>query len=83
MARPPLRDIPTDPPSQWTGTDVRLLRRHLRISQTTLAHLLSCYRETVSRWERAADQPIANGPIHRLLDILDSHPEAFGEGLCG
>lgn len=81
MARPRSREVPLDPPSQWTGTDVRLLRRHLGVSQATLAHLLGCYRETISDWERAGGQPIANGPVHRLLDILDCCPEAFGAGV--
>lgn len=81
MARPVLRDIPTEPPSAWTGTDVRLLRRHLRVSQATFARVLGVERHAVTAWERDRRQP--PGSCRRLLDILDSHPEAFGEGLRG
>ena len=79
MARPNYRTIPLDPPSQWAGTDVRLLRRHLGVSQTTLAALLAVDRCTVTSWERDHRPP--SEPCRRLLDILDSNPEAFGEGI--
>lgn len=79
MARPRTREVPLEPPSQWTGTDVRLLRRHLGVSQDTLAALLAVDRCTVTQWERDHRPP--SEPCRRLLDILDSHPESFGEGI--
>jgi DNA-binding transcriptional regulator YiaG len=77
--RPRTREIPTEPPSTWTGVDVRLLRRHLGLSQTTLASLLAVDRCTVTQWERDHRPP--SEPCCRLLDILDSNPEVFGEGV--
>jgi DNA-binding transcriptional regulator YiaG len=55
VARPSLRDIPTEPPSQWTGTDVRLLRRHLRVSQTTFARILGVKKKLSKKDPPAAD----------------------------
>jgi DNA-binding transcriptional regulator YiaG len=77
--RPQLRDLPLEPPSQWTSRDIRLLRRHLGVSQATFAQLLSVDRSTVTHWEN--DREPVSPPCCRLLDILDSHPEAFGEGI--
>ena len=81
MPRPTFREVAAPPPSTWTGIDVRLLRRHLGVSQSTLAALLAVDRCTVTQWERDHRPP--SEPCRRLLDILDSHPEVFGEGIRG
>lgn len=79
MPRPPFREVPLDPPSEWLGIDVRLLRRHLGVSQATFARILGVERHVVTGWERDHRHP--PGACCRLLDILKSHPEAFGEGV--
>lgn len=79
MARPQLREITLNPPGIWTGVDVRLLRRHLGITQTTMARILAVNRSTVAHWECGLLPP--SDPCCRLLDILDSNPDAFGEGI--
>ncbi|MFT4039066.1 MAG: hypothetical protein QM692_12850 [Thermomicrobiales bacterium] len=78
MSRRRMRAIPAEPASVWSGADVLLLRRDLRISQSTLAQLLNCNRCTIIAWKHAGTAPIAPGPVHRLLDILDDRPNIMG-----
>jgi DNA-binding transcriptional regulator YiaG len=52
----------------WTPTDVRGLRRSLRLSQRALAEELGVRQQTVSEWETGVYRP--RGASARLLDIV-------------
>lgn len=53
---------------QWTGDDVRALRRRLRLSQAAFADRLGVRQQTVSEWETEQYRP--RGASARMLAIL-------------
>ncbi|MCH8346592.1 MAG: helix-turn-helix domain-containing protein [Chloroflexi bacterium] len=52
----------------WEATNIRALRRHLRLSQTGMAAELGTRQQTVSEWETGLYRP--RGASVRLLTIL-------------
>ncbi|MCA9824699.1 MAG: helix-turn-helix domain-containing protein [Dehalococcoidia bacterium] len=53
---------------QWSGDDVRALRRRLRLSQAAFADRLGVRQQTVSEWETEQYRP--RGASARMLAIL-------------
>ena len=60
-----------------TATDIKLIRKKLKITQSNLAELAGVSVKTVERWE--SGQTEVKGPIVTLLCILREHPGILGE----
>ena len=52
----------------WDGVKVKMLRRHLKLTQTELAEELGVRQQTVSEWETNDYQP--RGASARLLSMI-------------
>ena len=57
----------------WDGVQVKMLRRHLKLTQTELAEELGVRQQTVSEWETNAYQP--RGASARLLSMIAEHAD--------
>lgn len=53
---------------EWDGVSVRALRRHLGLSQQSMADELGTRQQTISEWERDVYRP--RGASARLLTII-------------
>ena len=63
---------------QWTGDDVRALRRRLRLSQAAFADRLGVRQQTVSEWETEQYRP--RGASARMLAILAEEAAPYDSG---
>ena len=54
---------------QYTGENVKELRKRLNISQTVLASVINTSAATVRAWESGAKKP--GGPSCKLLELLN------------
>ncbi len=52
----------------WDAERIRLLRRHLQLTQRELARELNARQQTVSEWETGQYRP--RGPSARLLTLI-------------
>jgi putative transcriptional regulator len=64
---------------QVPTTDVRALRRHLKLSQTEFAAKFGFQPATVRNWEQGRTRP--DGPARVLLAVIARHPEAVEDTL--
>jgi putative transcriptional regulator len=60
-------------------TDVRAVRRKLRLSQSQFAAKFGFKPATVKNWEQGRTKP--DGPARVLLAVIARHPEAVEETL--
>jgi putative transcriptional regulator len=60
-------------------TDVRALRRRLKLSQTEFAAKFGFQPATVRNWEQGRTRP--DGPARVLLAVIARHPEAVEDAL--
>jgi len=63
---------------QWSGDDVRALRRRLRLSQAAFADRLGVRQQTVSEWETEQYRP--RGASARMLAILAEEAAPYDSG---
>jgi putative transcriptional regulator len=70
-----ITDPPTPPPT-YDADAIRSLRMRLGLSQRAFAGALNVSDKTVKAWEQGVNTP--SGPALRLLQIVESRPEAFG-----
>lgn len=52
------------------GAEFRFLRLELDLSQRALAERLSTNEQSIAKWEKAAEKPVANRSAERLLRII-------------
>jgi putative transcriptional regulator len=64
-------------PPAYDADAIRALRIRLGFSQRAFADVLNVSDKTVKAWEQGINTP--SGPALRLLQIVESRPEAFGE----
>ncbi len=67
-------------PRPLVGAEFRFLRVELDMSQKTLGLLLGTTEQSIAKWEKARDKPVANKAAERLLRLayinyLDGRPE--------
>jgi predicted RNase H-like HicB family nuclease/DNA-binding XRE family transcriptional regulator len=62
-------------PESYRPEQIRAIRRQLNVSQQTFAELLNVSVATVRAWEQGVRTP--DGAATRLLQIIESHPEAI------
>ncbi len=67
-------------PRALNGAEFRYLRIELDMSQRTIADMLGATEQSVAKWEKARDKPVANKAAERLLRLayinyLDGKPE--------
>jgi DNA-binding transcriptional regulator YiaG len=67
-------------PRTLTGAEFRFLRTELDMSQRTLAEILGAKEQSLAKWEKGRDRPVANKSAERLLRLayinyLDGKPE--------
>ena len=55
----------------------KLIRNHLKLSQSSFAGLMGVSLRTVQEWEQGRRKP--SGPAKTLLRIVEQHPEIFME----
>jgi putative transcriptional regulator len=60
-------------------TDVRAVRRRLRLSQTQFAAKFGFQSATLKNWEQGRTRP--DGPARVLLAVIARHPEAVEDAL--
>ena len=60
-------------------TDVRAVRRKLRLSQSQFAAKFGFQSATLKNWEQGRTQP--DGPARVLLAVIARHPEAVEDAL--
>ena len=60
-------------------TDVRAVRRKLRLSQSQFAAKFGFQPATLRNWEQGRTQP--DGPARVLLAVIARHPEAVEDAL--
>ena len=60
-------------------TDVRAVRRKLRLSQSQFAAKFGFQPATLKNWEQGRTQP--DGPARVLLAVIAQHPEAVEDAL--
>lgn len=53
---------------EWRATDIRALRRHLRMTQEQLAEEMGTRQQTISEWERELYRP--RGASAKLLSLI-------------
>ena len=53
---------------KWDGTEVRALRRHMRLTQSKMAEELGTRQQTISEWETGMYQP--RGASATLLSMV-------------
>ncbi len=70
------RITPPPPPPAYDADAIRALRMRLGFSQRALANALNVSDKTVKAWEQGVNTP--SGPALRLLQLVESRPEAFG-----
>ena len=56
---------------------IREIRQKLSVSQATFAEMLGVSASSVGAWERGKREP--EGPVRRLLQIAEAHPEVLWE----
>ena len=56
-----------------TGSDIKRVRKTLRLTQKKFAELVGVSKATMERWETKEDK--ITGPVVLLLKILEDHPE--------
>jgi DNA-binding transcriptional regulator YiaG len=52
------------------GAEFRFLRLELDLSQRRLAEMLSTNEQSVAKWEKAREKPVANRSADRLLRLI-------------
>lgn len=60
----------------YTGivpSEIKRIRKKLKLTQKELAEMIDVSKPTVERWERGND--VINGPVAPLLYLLDSYPK--------
>jgi putative transcriptional regulator len=57
------------PVPQYTGADVRRIRKEANVSQAVFAAVLNVGRATVAAWEQGGKEP--SGPALKLLDLVE------------
>lgn len=60
-------------------TDVRAVRRQLRLSQSAFAAKFGFHPATLKNWEQGRTRP--DGPARVLLAVIARHPEAVEDAL--
>jgi putative transcriptional regulator len=60
-------------------TDVRAVRRKLRLSQSQFAARFGFHPATLKNWEQGRTRP--DGPARVLLAVIARHPEAVEDAL--
>ena len=55
-----------------TGSDIKRVRKTLRLTQKKFAELVGVSKATMERWETKEDK--ITGPVVLLLKILEDHP---------
>ena len=58
-----------------TGSDIKRVRKTLRLTQKKFAELVGVSKASKERWETKEDK--ITGPVVLLLKILEDHPEYF------
>ena len=71
----PARVTPIEVPT----TDVRAVRRKLRLSQAQFAAKFGFQSATLKNWEQGRTRP--DGPARVLLAVIATHPEAVEDAL--
>ncbi len=69
-----------DPAPEMDGSQIAALREQEQMSQRELAHFLNVSIKTVQAWEQGLRRP--EGPVHRLLQVLDETGKIFFFQLC-
>lgn len=67
-------------PRTLVGAEFRFLRIELDMSQRTLGELLGTTEQSIAKWEKGRDKPVANKAAERLLRLAyvnyhNGHPE--------
>ena len=60
-----------------TGSEIKALRKRLRLTQRKFARVLGAHVITVSRWERGEVRP--DGVTLRLLRVLDKRSRSLSQ----
>ena len=61
------------PVKKYSNDEIRTIRNHAGMTQTTLANYLGVSKKTVEAWENGRTHP--TGPAYRLLEILEQGKE--------
>ena len=69
---------PPAPP--WTGREIAALREREGLTQNELAAFLNVTVKAVQAWEQDLRTP--EGPVDRVLQILDEVGKIFFHGMC-
>ncbi|MGH7578498.1 MAG: helix-turn-helix domain-containing protein [Longimicrobiales bacterium] len=75
------READVAPPPVYRATDVRRIRKRMRLSQTLFAKALNVSGVTVQAWEQGKRTP--DGPSLRLLELASRTPSTFIALLTG
>ncbi len=68
------------PAAAWTGREIAALREREGLTQNELAAFLNVSIKAVQAWEQDLRTP--EGPVDRILQILDEVGKIFFHGLC-
>ncbi len=61
------------PVKKYSNDEIKAIRNHAGMTQTTLAQYLGVSKKTVEAWENGRTHP--TGPAYRLLEILEQGRE--------
>lgn len=59
--------------------DIKLIRKHLHVSQSEFALMIGVSTSTVQNWEQGRREP--EGPAKALLRVAEKNPKALFEAL--
>ena len=62
---------------QYRPTDIKRIRKRLRISQAQFSLMIGVSKSTLQNWEQGRREP--KGPAKALLRIVDKRPKAVME----
>jgi putative transcriptional regulator len=67
-------------PRTLTGAEFRFLRIELDMSQRSLGAIVGSTEQSIAKWEKARDKPVANKSAERMLRLayvnyINGHPE--------
>lgn len=60
-------------PNEITASDLKQIRKKLKLTQKEFANLINCSKSTIERWE-VSTEPIS-GPVVLAVKMLDAYPE--------
>jgi putative transcriptional regulator len=73
----PARKAHLERPPWYAPFLIREVRQKLSVSQAVFAEMLGVSVSSVRAWEQGRREP--EGPVRRLLQIAESHPEVLAE----